>query len=158
MTTRKQAPGGRPTAGARPALGSNFLVDFGDGKARENSGGFAEVIFPEFRLEPAGGSHPATPGAGGPRLTDPGTTLTLKRGVCGALNLYAWWDQARNGKAPRRKSMKIQLLSDDQQTVVLTWTFHNARPVALSYSPLRAQESEVVIESLEVAFDGFELS
>jgi hypothetical protein len=137
--------------GDRPALGSNFLVDFGDGKSRKSSGGFAEVIFPEFRIGPTGDDgRPALPGAG--------NTLILKRGVCGALDLYTWWDKARNGKAPRRKSLKIQLLSQDQQTVVLTWTFHQVRPVALTYSPLRAQENEVAMEMIEFTFDGFEMS
>lgn len=148
MTRRGQAAEGK--AGGRPVLGSNFLVDFGDGQSRECSSGFAEVIFPEFRLGAGEDGQPLVPGNGG--------TLTLKRGVCGALDLYSWWNKARNGKAPRKKSLKIQLLSDDQQTVVLTWTFHEVRPVALSYSPLRAQESAVVIETIELAFLGFDLS
>jgi hypothetical protein len=150
VTKRGQATEDTAGNGDRPALGSNFLVDFGDGKSRKSSGGFAEVIFPEFRIGPKGEDGNPAPGAG--------NTLILKRGICGALDLYTWWDKARNGKAPRRKSMKIQLLSQDQQRVVLTWTFHQVRPVALSYSPLRAQENEVVMETIEFAFEGFELS
>lgn len=134
----------------RPVLGSNFLVDLGDGKAHQSSGGFAEVIFPEFRIGPRGEDHPAPAGAGG--------TLILRRGISGALDLYTWWDKARVGKTARGKSIKVMLLGQDQQTVVLTWTFHKVRPVALSYSPLRARENEVAMETLELAFDGFELS
>lgn len=150
MTKRGQTTENAAGNADRPALGSNFFVDFGDGKARKSSGGFAEVIFPEFRIIPKSeDEHPAQ-GAG--------NTLILKRGISGALDLYTWWDKARNGKAPRRKSLKVQLLSQDQQTVVLTWTFHQVRPVALSYSPLRAQENEVAMETIEFAFEGFELS
>ena len=148
----------RPAAEGRPVLGSNFLVDFGNGKSRQSSGGFAEVIFPEFRVGSASESPPVTPGNVVSRSAEAGNTLILKRGVSGALDLYTWWDLARNGKAPARKSLKVQLLSDDHQTVVLTWTFHKVRPVALSYSPLRAQESEIVMETIECTFGSFELS
>ena len=150
--------GAESSTGGRPALGSNFLVDFGNGKSRQSSGGFAEVIFPEFRLGTPGDSQPVAPGSVMARSAETGSTLILKRGVSGALDLYTWWDLARNGKAPPRKSLKIQLLGPDHQTVVLTWTFHKVRPVALSYSPLRAQESEVVMETIECTFGSFELS
>ncbi|MDP1830465.1 MAG: phage tail protein [Geothrix sp.] len=147
MTRRAQAT---ESGAGRPALGSNFLVDFGDGKAHDSSGGFAEVIFPEFRIG-AGGEGPSAP-------SFPGNTLLLRRGISGTLDLYAWWDKARRGRATRGKSLKIMLLGQDQRTVVLTWTFHKIRPVALSYSPLRAQESQVAMETIELAFDGFEVS
>ena len=135
--------------GSRPFLGSYFRVDFGDGKARNASGGFSEVIFPEFRLEPV-------PGGPVPAVTE--NRLVLKRGVCGALDLYAWWEQTRLGLAPPRPKVAVQLLRQDLRTVALTWTFHQVRPVALSYSPLRALEDAVLIETLELAFERFELS
>jgi hypothetical protein len=135
--------------GSRPFLGANFRVDFGDGKARSASGGFSEVIFPEFRIEP-------DPGGPVPAVT--ANRLVLKRGVCGALDLYAWWEQTRLGLAPPRPKVAVQLLRQDLRTVALTWTFHQVRPVALSYSPLRALEDEVLIETLELVFERFELS
>jgi hypothetical protein len=135
--------------GSRPFLVSNFRVDFGDGKARNASGGFSEVIFPEFRTEPIPGSP--VPGV-------PENRLILKRGVCGALDLYEWWEQARLGLAPPRPKVAVQLLRQDLRTVALTWTFHQVRPVALSYSPLRALEDAVLVETLELVFERFELS
>jgi hypothetical protein len=149
VTRRAPAKENRAAAEGRPVLCSNFLVDFGDGKAGESSGGFAEVTFPEFRIGPGADGKPALAA---------GNTLILKRAICGSLDLYTWWDQARSGKPPRKKAMKIQLLGQDQQTVVLTWTFHQVRPVALAYSPLRAQENEVAMETIELAFEGFEVS
>lgn len=150
MTRRSQDSGDSAAGGGRPVLGSNFLVDFGNGKAHSSGGGFAEVIFPEFRID-AGGEGPSA-------ASDAGNTLILKRGVCGALDLYAWWDKARSGKTARGKSIKVMLLGQDQRTVVLTWTFHKVRPVALAYSPLRAQENEVAMETIELAFESFEIS
>jgi hypothetical protein len=134
---------------SRPFLVSNFRVDFGDGQARSVSGGFSEVIFPEFRLEPA---------PGGPVPAFPEHRLILKRGASGALDLYAWWEQTRLGLAPPRPKVAVQLLRQDLRTVALTWTFHQVRPVALSYSPLRALEDAVLIETLELAFERFELT
>ena len=128
----------------RPCAGANFLVSFGAGDARRASAGFSEVVFPTFTLDPAGAAAP-----------DP--TLLLKRGVTGQLDLYAWWNKARNGKAPQRRSVKVELLGEDHETVVLTWLFRNARPVSLAYSPLNALQGSVVIETLALAFERMEM-
>ena len=144
----------------RPLLNSNFLVDFGQGDPRHPSQGFAEVEFPPFRIHPAGDDARLQSGSG---ATMPGSSeqeqrLILRRGVCGQLDLYAWWHKARRGKAPSRRSLKIHLLAEDQKTIVLTWHFHRVRPVCLSYSPLRAQEGTVLMETIELAYDSFEMS
>jgi hypothetical protein len=147
--TSRAGSGARATAGGRPFLASNFRVDLGDGKSHDFSGGFSEVIFPEFRTEPV---------QGGPAPADTGNHLILKRGVCGALDLYTWWDQTRLGLEPPRPKVVVQLMHQDLRRVALTWTFHQVRPVTLSYSPLRAQEDEVFIETLALAFDHFDLA
>ena len=141
----------------RPYPGSHFLVDFGDGKAWAVSGGFSEVIFPEFVI---------TSGKRGARAQTPSTDsilerqrthLILKRGAIGSLDLYDWWNKTRLGKAPKQRMLKVHLLADDQRTVVMSWHFTNVRPVALAYSPLRAVEAGVLIETLELAFDRMEM-
>jgi len=134
----------------RPCTGANFLVSFGSGDARAASAGFSEVVFPTFTLDPA--ELPAAAGAGAP-----GQTLILKRGVTGQLDLYAWWDKARRGKAPQRRTVKVELLGEDHETVVMTWLFRNARPLSLAYSPLNALEGGIVIETLALAFDHMEM-
>ena len=128
----------------RPCVGSNFLVSFGSGDARSAGAGFSEVIFPTFTLDP-------------PAATAPEQTLLLKRGVTGGLDLYAWWNKARRGKAPQRRTVKVELLTEDFETVVMTWLFRNARPVSLAYSPLNALEGGIVVETLELAFDRMEM-
>ena len=144
----------------RPYVNSNFLVDFGGGDSGSVSAGFAEIIFPEFtdnradrRLAEAMQSQvaEATP-------ANDGNRLILKRGLIGSLDLYAWWSNARRGKASQRRTVKIELLAEDHSTVVLTWHFRNAYPVSLSYSPLRAMEGGVVMETVELAFDSMEMS
>ena len=130
----------------RPCTGANFLVSLGSGDARTASAGFSEVIFPTFTTE-------AEQSAAAPVQS-----LVLKRGVSGGLDLYAWWDKARRGKAPQRRTVKVELLAEDQRTVVLTWRFFNTRPLSLAYSPLNALEGGVVIETLELAFERMEMA
>ena len=83
----------------------------------------------------------------------------LRRGVTGALDLYAWWDQARRGKAPRAARRSPSSCSPrTTRTVVLTWRFRDVRPVRLSYSPLRALDGGVLMETIELAFNDVEMA
>ena len=88
----------------RPHGNSNFVVEFGSGASRSGRTGFAEVVFPPFtigeRSQGRPGSAPTIAAAATGEAT--GQRLVLRRGVTGDLDLYAWWDQARRGKAPPR--------------------------------------------------------
>ena len=116
----------------RPYIGSNFLVSIGESDGRAPAAGFAEVVFPPFVVD-----RIRQPGA------EPDTrashVLVLRRGVTGGLDLYQWWDDTRRTPARSRRTVTVQLLDEDHATVVLTWRFLRARPVSLSYSPLRAR-------------------
>ncbi|OQW30108.1 MAG: hypothetical protein A4E19_11175 [Nitrospira sp. SG-bin1] len=143
----------------RPYKNSNFLVDFGRGDSGAPLAGFAEVIFPDFVV-----GHPEEPQRPGivPHPAEraevtSANRLVLKRGVMGSLDLYAWWDEARKGQAPRKRTVKVELLGEDQSTVVLTWRFDNVRPVSLSYSPLRAMDGGILMETLILEFDRMEM-
>lgn len=143
----------------RPYRNSNFLVDFGRGDSRSLLAGFAEVIFPDFMVGQSDG-HQRPPAMHQPveRAEDAAANrLVLKRGVMGSLDLYAWWDEVRKGTAPQKRTAKVQLLGEDQSTVVLTWRFDNVRPVTLSYSPLRAMEGGILMETLILKFDRMEM-
>ena len=129
----------------RPYSGCNFLVSLGGNDARSLTAGFSEVVFPVFHIDP-GRSDEAT------------QRLILKRGLIGSLDLFTWWNQANSGKAPRRRTVKIELLSEDQATVVMTWRFAGVRPMSLHYSPLQATHGGVVMETLELAFESMEMA
>jgi phage tail-like protein len=133
-------------AALRPRTGSNFLVDLGMASPRAEGGGFSDVVFPTFRVDPADTSDGASP------------HLLLSRAATGALDLHDWWQQARRGKASRGRVVKVMLLDDDQRTVVWTWRFRNARPVSLTYSPLRAMEPAILMETIALAFDDVEIA
>lgn len=143
----------------RPYSNCNFLVDFDDGKAWHITGGFSEVIFPPFVIAAnprrTTSRSKKTPPVVSPTPYNP--HLILRRGVIGSLDLYTWWNKARQGKAPARRAVRIHLLGDDHRTTVMSWHFSNVRPVVLAYAPLQANEPGVLIETLEIAFDRMEM-
>lgn len=144
----------------RPYTNSNFLVEFRDEDGYSMTAGFAEVIFPRFTIEQAARrqGEPMVSQGVEPAGAITGNHLVLRRGQSGDLELYSWWHSARQGKTAKRRTLKIDLLSEDQSTVVLTWQFRNVYPVSLSYSPLRAMEGGIVMESVELAFKSVEMS
>lgn len=143
----------------QPYRNSNFLVDFGRGDSGSIHAGFAEVIFPDFIVGyPKDHQRPhAVPQPVERGEVTAANRLVLKRGCMGTLDLYAWWDEARKAAAPQQRTVKVELLGEDQSTVVLTWRFNNVRPVSLSYSPLRAMEGGILMETLVVEFDRMEM-
>lgn len=129
----------------RPLAGRNFRVEIDEGNGRRTEIGCSEVVFPAL-----GTRHdPFAPGTAEP--------LLLRRAATGGAEFHAWWDQARDGRAPQRRTVNITLLGDDLGTVRMHWRFRNARPVSLHYSPLDAMGQALLIETLAIAFDGVEI-
>ena len=146
----------------RPHGNSNFVVEFGSGASRAGRTGFAEVVFSPFTIAATAPARRCaasmSAAAAGAASEAAAQRLVLRRGVTGALDLYAWWDQARRGKAPPRRVMSVKLLADDHATVVWTWRFRNVRPVSLSYSPLRGAEGGILMETIELSYDDVEMA
>jgi phage tail-like protein len=151
-----------PPARERPCAGSNFLVDLGLHDPQSVQAGFAEVLFPTFLAVADGHGEarlPNPPEAAAPgQAPADGRCLILRRGVCGQLDLAAWWAKARRGTAPQRRTVKVVLLAEDRHTPVLTWRFRQARPAWLHYSPLRALDGSVLMETMALHFDSVEIS
>ena len=131
----------RDTPAGAPVANANFVVDLGDGDPHAPEAGFCEVVFPPFPVDASAGSR----------------RLILRRGVTGSLDLYRWWDEARRDQGARARTIDIRLMTPDLSRPLMTWRFHGARPVALSYAPLNALQAAVLIESIEVEFDRFEM-
>ena len=130
---------------------SNFEVDWGGGSSGA-SRAFSEVIFPRFLVDQEAGEATSESGA-----SAADGHLVLRRGATGALDLYDWWDRTRRGQLRRSRVVTVRLLGADGRTVLMTWRFHRARPVALTYSPLLAMESGVLMETIEIAFGRVEM-
>lgn len=142
----------------RPHTGANFLVDIGGADPRSSAGGFSEVVFPAFPAEPAVAGDSPRPDAAAAVGAAPGRRLLLRRGVTGSLDLYRWWNETRDAASPPTRTVTVQLLADDRRAVVLTWRFDRAYPVSLSYSPLRAMDGVVLVETVELAFERVEMA
>jgi len=135
----------------RPLLNANFVVELGAGKGS----GFAEVVFAPFAATPEAAHAPSLAAAATAPVAN---RIVLRRGATGALDLYDWWRQARDGRAPRRRTVTVKLLADDHASVLVTWRFRNVKPVSLAYSPLDALDGTVLMETIELAFDDVEMS
>src|SRR3954466_1646538 len=54
--------------------------------------------------------------------------VTLKRGLVGSLDIFAWVDKARKGDTAARAKVVIELRAENNKDVVATWELTNARP------------------------------
>jgi phage tail-like protein len=143
----------------RPYTQFNFIVDIGDGTAEGPSGGFqevspisTEVAVIEYRN---GNSRENSP----IKITglNKASDVTLKRGLIGALNLYAWLDDIRNGNQNAMRTVTIRLQSEDRSQVVQTWKLLRARIVKHTSGPFNAKGNEVAVEEIVLAYERLEL-
>lgn len=77
--------------------------------------------------------------------------VTLKRGVIGALDLYKWLDEVRNGSQEQLKSVTIKLMSEDRSTVAMEWKLTDARPIKYTGPSLNGKGTDLAIEELVLA-------
>lgn len=86
--------------------------------------------------------------------------LVLKRAIVPTGSQLISWcsDTMDNGLSStiETKDVSVNLL-DNEGKVLKKWTFYNAYPVNYSVSDLKSQESEIVIESIELAYTYFEI-
>ena len=129
----------------------NFTVDIGAG----DDIGFSEVGLPSGEIEVIDyregnevSSARKLPG----RVDYP--NVVLRRGLAGSLELFDWWKAVRDG-TPDRRNVTITLL-DEQRAPVQRWRLRNAWPAKLEYAALNALGNEIVLETLELAHEGFE--
>lgn len=82
--------------------------------------------------------------------------VVLERGLVGDLALHEWLTTAASGRADRR-SLTIDLLGEDREQAVQRWRLRDAMPTELRTSPLDAQHSEVVVESLTLVAEDLDV-
>lgn len=91
------------------------------------------------------------------------SNITMKRGVfLGDFDFYKWWRetaffQEGNKVGTRfRRTVLIKLLNEEHQPVI-TWQLTNAWPCKIQSSDLKADSSEVLIESMELVHEGLRI-
>jgi phage tail-like protein len=143
----------------QPYLQFNFLVDLGDGNTEGPSAGFQEcspigmeISIVEYRNGNERENN-VRKLAGLAKATD----VTLKRGLIGVLNLYAWINDIRNGDQNAVRTVTIQLQNEDHSAVVQTWKLSRARIVKYTSGPFNAQGTDVVIEEIVLAYERLEV-
>jgi phage tail-like protein len=143
----------------RPYVQFNFLVDLGDGVTDGPQAGFQElsgigmeVTVSEYR----NGNHKENSVM---KMTglNKSTDVTLKRGVIGSLNLYAWLDQIRNGDQKAMRTVTVQLQNEDHTAVVQTWKLLRARIIKHTSGPFNAKGTDVAMEELVLAYERLEM-
>jgi phage tail-like protein len=81
--------------------------------------------------------------------------VTLKRGLIGSADLFAWLKTVRDGVADSRQ-VRITLM-DEARNAVATWTLRNAQPKKWVGPTLAAKGGgEVAMEELHLVHEGVE--
>ncbi len=80
--------------------------------------------------------------------------VTLKRGSMATDNgFYDWFNTIANNTVERR-DITISLLNETHEPVV-TWSLKNAFPIKYDGGSLNASEGQVLVESVELAYESF---
>lgn len=152
-----------PTFRENPYGAFNFLVTLGgsqgDGAEGSIIGGFSdvsglgtEVKYSEYR----NGNERFNTVRKVPN-THTADDVTLKRGLVGSEDLWAWLRGVRDGTADPRNVI-IQLL-DEARRPVVTWSLRNAQPKKWTGPTLAAKGGgEVSMEELSLVHEGLEMS
>ncbi|WP_194775015.1 phage tail protein [Pararhodonellum marinum] len=87
------------------------------------------------------------------------STLTLKRGILTPEKsaLTNWLQDAFQGRnIIPLKIVQVDLLNENHE-VLMQWELHHVWPVNWTVGELHAEKGEVLIETLELSYNGFEL-
>src|SRR6187549_2090993 len=113
----------------RPYVQFNFLVDLGTGNTDGPDAGFQEIsnIGMEVAVAEYRNGNEKENSVRKVTGLNKSTDVTLKRGVVGSDNLYAWLNDIRNGDPNALRTVTIQLVSEDHTAAVQTWKLLRAR-------------------------------
>jgi phage tail-like protein len=86
--------------------------------------------------------------------------LVLKRAIVPTgSKLITWCSNTLDAglaTAIQTQDVSVDLL-DNEGTVLMKWTFYNAYPVNYAVSDLKSQESEILIETIELTYNYFNI-
>ena len=143
----------------RPYCQFNFLVDIGDGNTDGAQAGFQEISHIGMEVAVSEYRNGNSKENSVMKLTglNKATDVTLKRGIIGSLNLYAWLNDIRNGNQNAMRSVTISLQNEDHTGVVQTWKLLRARIVKHTSGPLNAKGHDVAMEEMVLAYERLEM-
>lgn len=84
------------------------------------------------------------------------SNVTLKRGtIAGDNSLFDWWNSINLNQVERR-TVTISLLNEKHEPAV-TWTLNNAFPMKIDSGSMNAKTNDVLIESVELAYESLKI-
>lgn len=87
--------------------------------------------------------------------------VTLKRGVIGAVDLWTWIKELRDGARDDdryKRTVVIKLMAEDRKTAVLEWTLQRARPMKYTAPALNGTSSDVAVEELVLSVENVQMA
>ncbi|MEP3836895.1 MAG: phage tail protein [Algibacter sp.] len=133
-----------------PVVNFHFSVSFDD-----VIGGFSEITGLKAKheiLEYRSGDAPNYSTIKVPGLRKY-SNIVLKRGTLISDNSsFSWFDNI--GLIVEKRDFTIQLLNHQHEPTIV-WQVRNAWPIQIDFSELNAKKSEILIETLELAHEGF---
>ena len=143
----------------RPYVQFNFLVDLNAGGTESVTAGFQEVSGIGMEVTVAEYRNGNSKENSVMKVTglNKSTDVTLKRGIIGSLDLYAWLNDIRNGNQKALRDVKIHLQAEDHSKVVQTWKLQRARIIKHTSGPLNAKGTDVAMEELVLAYERLEM-
>jgi len=143
----------------RPYCQFNFLVDLGDGNTAGPRAGFQEISAISMEVAVSEYRNGNSKENSTIKITglNKATDVTLKRGVIGSLDLYAWLNDIRNGNQAALRTVTIQLQNEDHSEIVQTWKLLRARIIKHISGPFNAKGTDVAMEELALAYERLEM-
>lgn len=143
------------TPGYYPPVGFYFKVIV-QGFTGDNEGSFQEVSGLSVKMTPLevaeGGENRFVRRLPTPPKYD---NLVLKRGMLQGSPLIQWAQNTFQLFTFVPKLVTVYLMSPGSTAPISVWQLANAYPVALNVSPFKAEQNNLVIETLELTYDYF---
>ena len=143
-----------------PYIAFNFRVDLGTGDTDSVQAGFQEVSGLNMEVNIAdyrNGNEPTNHVRKVIGMHSFGD-VTLKRGLIGAMDLWEWIRQARDGDQGAARNVTVQLFNEARTEAVMTWRLSNARPMRYTAPSLNAQSgSDIAIEELVLSVEAMDI-
>jgi len=134
----------------QPVVNFHFQVEWGGTEV-----GFTEVTGLKAKHEVLEYRHGADPSYSVQKI--PGlrkfSNIVLKRGALKDDNENFEWFK-KIGLSAERRDITIKLLDHEHEPIIV-WKVKDAWPVSIEFSELNALKSEILIETLELAHEGF---
>ncbi|MGE5673331.1 MAG: phage tail protein [Mycobacterium leprae] len=143
----------------RPYSQFNFLVDLGTGDTVTAVAGFQEISGLGMEITTAEYRTGNDPNNSPMKINTlyKVPDVTLKRGVIGALDLFTWLKQVREGNQKSLRTVTISLQNEEHSATVLRWKLSNARPIKYTGPSLSGKGSELAIEELVLSCERIDL-